>query len=224
MMKRFGSAVLIGAVALSLVFHFALLRFLKFEEDREIEKPLKYEVSLKYYEEPVVEQPKQPEKKVRRQKKREEHKPTKPLEVPEIEPEPVEEIVEEAEETAIEEEAETGKTGETAEAVEYEPVAPVVEEKDDGKYREVLAGLHSELLEKKIYPQAARRRNIEGAVLLFLKLDENGALLELEIVRSSGSTLLDRAALSLIKKVTPYDHGLDRVVSVQIPIRYSLID
>ena len=94
--------------------------------------------------------------------------------------------------------------------------------RQDIRYSEAVEGLRRRIMKNKIYPQVARKRNIEGVVQVLLTLDAQGQLLELTILESSGSKILDKAALSLIKKVLPYDHGLGQEFSVKIPIRYDL--
>ena len=116
---------------------------------------------------------------------------------------------------------------EVEEALNIEEVQPIQQEHPGGTdslYALSIANLRKRILERKIYPQAARRRNIEGVVLIFLELDTSGEPIELRVIRSSGSRILDNAALSLIKKVLPYEHGLERKLSVEIPIRYSLTE
>jgi periplasmic protein TonB len=46
------------------------------------------------------------------------------------------------------------------------------------------------------YPSRARRAGVEGVVSLRLRLSERGELLQAEVARSSGSELLDAAALA----------------------------
>lgn len=45
------------------------------------------------------------------------------------------------------------------------------------------------------YPRAARRRGIQGTVVLSITIDEHGAVTACRVVTTSGSTLLDAAAL-----------------------------
>jgi len=61
-------------------------------------------------------------------------------------------------------------------------------------------------------------------VVVFLSLDEEGQIASLRIEKSSGNGILDKAALSLIRKVAPHKHDLGRGFSVQIPIRYDLTE
>ncbi|HJM43834.1 MAG TPA: energy transducer TonB [Nitrospinota bacterium] len=45
-----------------------------------------------------------------------------------------------------------------------------------------------------VYPAEARERGVEGTVLLRLKILSDGRVGKVEVTRSSGSALLDRAA------------------------------
>ena len=216
-MRRFGSAVLILAVLASLLVHFVLLRFIVFNRSPETESERSYEVTLKYYK-PPEEKTRQPKKRILKRKEEPPPLPPKDVDLPVELPVPdVLEVL--GEEDFMETEAE--EVGNT-EAVQ--PVQQEQPDETDSLYAESIAGLRKRILERKIYPQAARRRNIEGVVLIFLELDESGELFELRVIRSSGSKILDNAAISLIKKVVPYEHGLEGALSVEIPIRYSLTE
>jgi protein TonB len=216
-MRRFGSAVFILAVLASLLVHFVLLRFIVFNRSPETESERSYEVTLKYYK-PPAEKTKQPKKRILKRKEEPPPLPPKDVDLPVEQPAPdVLEALRDEDFMETEEE----------EAGNAEVVQPVQQEQPDvtdSLYAESIAGLRKRILERKIYPQAARRRNIEGVVLIFLELDKSGELFELRVIRSSGSKILDNAAISLIKKVVPYEHGLEGALSVEIPIRYSLTE
>jgi protein TonB len=218
-MKGWSSAVLVLAIAFSITLHFLLFRFVIPKNPTEEEPVKTFEVSLRYVEPaPVrVEQP------ARREVKREKNPVKKPqVEVEKPVPQPDSVTTEKVNDNGIEadEDSESGG-GEPA----IETAIPGGEEtrRDDG-YEKALLELRSRIIARKIYPQAARRRNIEGEVVVFLQLNQGGELVELKVMRSSGSTILDKAALSLIEKVIPYEHGLEGGLAVEIPIRYSLTD
>ena len=54
------------------------------------------------------------------------------------------------------------------------------------------------------YPSAARENLLEGKLLLLFSLNRKGALLDLRILESSGSTLLDREAMRAVRSAAPY--------------------
>ncbi|MDC7684259.1 energy transducer TonB [Asticcacaulis sp. BYS171W] len=55
----------------------------------------------------------------------------------------------------------------------------------------------------KVYPKQAKRRRIEGVVTLSFTVDRQGRLLLSQIVRGSGSTELDQAALDMLVDAQP---------------------
>lgn len=70
---------------------------------------------------------------------------------------------------------------------------------------------------KPVYPDLARRAGIEGVVAVKMLIDIDGTVIEVEIIKSSGNTLLDQAAVA-----AAYQHQFtparqrDRPVRVQI--------
>jgi protein TonB len=80
------------------------------------------------------------------------------------------------------------------------------------------------LREKKVYPYVARKKGLQGTVLLLVRLSPRGELLEASVLRSSGHTVLDKAALSLVKRAVPFSHETGRVLAMEVPVKYSLID
>ena len=54
------------------------------------------------------------------------------------------------------------------------------------------------------YPWLARESNLEGSLLLRLHIDYTGQLLDLEIKKSSGFTVLDENAVNIVGKASPY--------------------
>ena len=54
------------------------------------------------------------------------------------------------------------------------------------------------------YPQAARDQKIYGSLLLIVSIKSNGALDNIEMRRSSGSKILDEAAIRIVRMGAPY--------------------
>jgi protein TonB len=77
---------------------------------------------------------------------------------------------------------------------------------------------------RKTYPEAARRRGAEGVVRLRLRVSGDGRLLAAKLAASSGSSLLDRAALELASSVFPLDNTARRELEFVLAVRYSLSD
>jgi periplasmic protein TonB len=76
------------------------------------------------------------------------------------------------------------------------------------------------LARHRTYPEAARRRGIEGTVTLRFNVDPGGRVGEVDVALSSGSAILDAAAETLLRNAAlpPPD---DRF-TVLLPIRYRL--
>ncbi|MFB9847013.1 energy transducer TonB [Oceanisphaera arctica] len=75
------------------------------------------------------------------------------------------------------------------------------------------------------YPSQARRRGLEGTVLVEVWLDENGKQTKRVLARSSGVSLLDKTALKAIAKwrFSAYvENGRGIAHRVHIPIRFKL--
>ena len=69
------------------------------------------------------------------------------------------------------------------------------------------------------YPALARRRGIEGVVEIRVRVDAAGFVIERSIVVSSGSRLLDAAALQAVAKWR-FEHGPGEA---QVPFRFDLM-
>lgn len=92
----------------------------------------------------------------------------------------------------------------------------------------VSAALQNQLAERFEYPWLARKRGWQGLVTLSLHVDENGAVSQWRIARTSGYSVLDRSALkaaSHIDRLQQADLLLDgKSLNLSIPVRYRLID
>lgn len=75
------------------------------------------------------------------------------------------------------------------------------------------------------YPLAARRRGVEGTVLVRAEVSTGGECLRAELKRSSGSDMLDQAAVEAVRKwrFVPAKRGSQTVVAwVEVPITFRL--
>ena len=75
------------------------------------------------------------------------------------------------------------------------------------------------------YPLAARRRSIEGRVLVRAEVQTDGSCSRVEMKASSGSDLLDQAALEAVKKwrFVPARKGNQMLMAwVEVPITFKL--
>jgi protein TonB len=60
------------------------------------------------------------------------------------------------------------------------------------------------------YPEAARGK-VYGAVQLTIVVDRDGQIVELAIDKSSGSKLLDEAAINIVRRAQPFGRFSDRM-------------
>ena len=68
----------------------------------------------------------------------------------------------------------------------------------------ILAEIRARIERVKKYPELASRMGITGKVLIRFSINQQGQPADLSIGESSGSELLDQAALSTIKQAAPY--------------------
>jgi protein TonB len=79
--------------------------------------------------------------------------------------------------------------------------------------------------EPPLYPLKARRLGYEGIVMLKVLIDEEGRVDDLRVLKSSGHRVLDRAALSAVKKwlfEPGTKGGVEKKMWVKIPVRFDL--
>jgi TonB family protein len=93
-----------------------------------------------------------------------------------------------------------------------------------GASAELIRRIDALVRERLVYPPLARRRNIEGVVKVTILIDEHGRLGGSSLTSGSGSSILDRAAISLIDEIFPISlaKGLEEPVQLSIMISYSL--
>jgi TonB family protein len=72
------------------------------------------------------------------------------------------------------------------------------------------------------YPEAARRRGAEGSARVALSVAPDGTLLKSRIASSSGSALLDSAALALARSAFPTKNPAAASVELEIAVGYRL--
>jgi protein TonB len=75
------------------------------------------------------------------------------------------------------------------------------------------------------YPAAAIARGVEGTTVLRVTVGDDGSVVRLEVQDSSGSTVLDQAAMSAVAlwRFRPQPAGVKGgTQSVRIPVRFRL--
>jgi len=69
---------------------------------------------------------------------------------------------------------------------------------------DLLRRIRRRIEQAKIYPDAARRQGVQGTVELRFRIAADGSVEAVEIVRSSGSGILDEASQETIRRAGPY--------------------
>ncbi len=75
------------------------------------------------------------------------------------------------------------------------------------------------------YPELARRAGIEGTVILYVQIDEQGEVVDMRVIKSMGDSGCDEAAVEAIKKVKwiPAEaDGKPVKVWISVPVRFKL--
>lgn len=62
-----------------------------------------------------------------------------------------------------------------------------------------------EAVGSELYPKEAMRKNITGKLRLLVALDKKGMVQDVSILKSSGVTILDKAAIEIVKKAQPFE-------------------
>jgi TonB family protein len=92
--------------------------------------------------------------------------------------------------------------------------------------REALLAYIKDFIDKNLaYPTMAQRRNIQGVVGVYFEIGENGELISIVVDRSSGSSILDNAAVMLVKKIRPLENiTIERKLALNVNIDYKLTE
>lgn len=205
---------LIWAIAASLLLHALLAVFvpnLKFDVKKETKQVLKIELQKPSPPAPVIApplpvskpEPLKPEPIKPKIKPKPTVKPkpivTEPefIEPPETAPPITNEVI------AVQPSAEIQPEVVVAQPAPVETPPPPPPNKDAalGDYRSILGRA---IAKHKSYPKIAQRRGWQGTVLLNIKVDENGNVLSATVSKSSGHKSLDKQALKMVKKASPF--------------------
>ena len=95
----------------------------------------------------------------------------------------------------------------------------------DREYEALLVYIKDFIEKNLVYPPMARRRNIQGLVVVHFEIESNGGLTTITVDHSSGSSILDNAAVSLVKKMHPPENlTLNRTLALRVNIAYELTE
>lgn len=86
--------------------------------------------------------------------------------------------------------------------------------------------LGSAIAKHKSYPKIAQRRGWQGTALLDLKIDSDGNVLSANVRESSGHDALDKRALAMVKKASPFPAPpkalQGRSFNITVPVSFKL--
>jgi len=93
---------------------------------------------------------------------------------------------------------------------------------------EYLAGVVARLLRARRYPWRARQRRIEGVLKVSLTICADGSVDGVRVLASSGSRILDQAALEMVERASPFAPipkalGTEEI-RVSVPVAFRLHD
>jgi len=89
--------------------------------------------------------------------------------------------------------------------------------------QEIMDFLSAKLSTKKVYPEAAQQRRIEGKVRIGMSIAPDGSLASVRVLEKSGSAILDRAALALVSGVFPIPLQPGNSMEIAVTIEYKLL-
>jgi protein TonB len=88
-----------------------------------------------------------------------------------------------------------------------------------------LAGVGQWLMAHRTYPEMARELGRQGTVVVQITVDPDGHVVDVRLIKGSGSDSLDEAAQALVRNAHlppfPSDMNMPRQI-VTLPIRYRL--
>ncbi|HUN13184.1 MAG TPA: energy transducer TonB [Rhabdaerophilum sp.] len=106
-------------------------------------------------------------------------------------------------------------------------VAPTEGNAEEAKRRieEWQRKIFAQVVRHKRYPEAARAKRLTGETLLAFRIDRQGQVSDLRVLRSSGSAVLDKAAVAVIERANPLPPPpaqlSDRALELSLPMRFA---
>lgn len=90
----------------------------------------------------------------------------------------------------------------------------------------ILALLHESISSNKEYPYIARRQRREGVATVGFVLHPDGSIRNTHLVSSSSAGVLDRAAITAVKRIEPFEQAhdyLERAEEFKIDVVFNLL-
>jgi protein TonB len=105
--------------------------------------------------------------------------------------------------------------------------APVPLDTPEPKYQDYFNKVRERIKSKWVYPRPAGERGIEGELLIEFHIAKDGRLEYIELRHSSGTQILDDAALTAVKLAQPFPPVPDDIAKVTLAIngqfRYQIV-
>lgn len=96
----------------------------------------------------------------------------------------------------------------------------------DALYASYAAALERLIERHKTYPRVAQRAGLQGTVVVEVRIDGEGRILAVRVLRSSGHGVLDRAAVASIERIGRFNAPPAEVPwgdrPIEIPLQYTL--
>ena len=92
-----------------------------------------------------------------------------------------------------------------------------------GSARDYFSMVRMAIESRKQYPSAARRRQIQGRVVVRFVIESNGTVNEVSLVKASPHPLLDEAALAAVKACSPFPPPPARFFSGPVPFEICIV-
>ena len=81
----------------------------------------------------------------------------------------------------------------------------------------------TKIVAQQVYPRVAQMRGQQGTAKVRLSINAAGAVESVELATSSGSPVLDREAMDLVRRAGPYPAPPGGAAVVTVPITWRLI-
>lgn len=108
----------------------------------------------------------------------------------------------------------------------YKPTGWKKEEPVSTALAKYIRNIQERISEALIYPEGAKEAGLEAELKLSLHLSRKGDLLNVRIVKSSGYSLLDKAAIRIVKELSPYKPFPSQITEkelwIDIPVKYKM--
>jgi len=98
---------------------------------------------------------------------------------------------------------------------------PPSKQDDIGQKKDYYALITAAIEKAKTYPFLARKKKIEGTVIVSFRINAKGYPQDINIRKSSGFEILDSAAIKILIKAAPFPHVAE---PIEIPITFRIKD